>query len=242
MNKTAAIVIIGDEILSGQIEDCNSYYFSRELRALGVTLKYIAVIPDDVEEIADTIKHISEKYDLVFTSGGIGPTHDDVTIEGISKAFNIKVTRDPDLKKLITEKFDYGSVESALKMAEIPEGAELIKENGLTFPLIVFRNIFIFPGIPEYLKIKFDAIRERFREDPFYVRTIYVKQYEADIAPLLENTLKKFNNIKIGSYPKLEKDGHRIKITIESKDQGTVDLALEYIKNNISSSRILKIE
>ncbi len=242
MSKTAAIVIIGDEILSGQIDDCNSFYFTKELRELGVTVKYMAIIPDDIEEISETIRHVADKYDYVFTSGGIGPTHDDVTIEGIAKAFDVPVTRDKELENLIHEKFEDESVEAALKMSEIPKGAILIKENGLKFPLIEFRNTFIFPGIPEYLQIKFEAIKERFREEPFYLRKIHVKMFEADIAPLLEDTLKKFNRVKIGSYPTVEKDGHKIKITIESKKAGEIDKALEYIKNHIEASSILKVE
>ncbi|MEE9524650.1 MAG: molybdopterin-binding protein [Thermodesulfovibrionales bacterium] len=242
MSKTAAIVIIGDEILSGQIDDCNSFYFTKELRELGVTVKYIAIIPDDIDEISETVRHVADKYDYVFTSGGIGPTHDDVTIEGIARAFDVPVTRDKELEKLINEKFEDKSVEAALKMSEIPEGAVLIKENGLKFPLIEFKNTFIFPGIPEYLKIKFEAIKERFREEPFYLRKIHVKMFEADIAPLLKDTLKKFSSVKIGSYPTIEKDGHRIKITIESKDAEEVDKALEYIRSCISKSLILEIE
>ncbi|GBE31456.1 NMN amidohydrolase-like protein YfaY [bacterium BMS3Bbin05] len=242
MSRTAAIIIIGDEILSGKIEECNSFYFTRELWDLGVAVRHIAVIPDDVNEISETLRHVSGKYDFVFTSGGIGPTHDDVTIDGVAKAFNVNVTRDPELEKLIRERFDEDSVGSALKMSEVPEGAELIKENGLKFPLIVFRNIFIFPGIPEYLKVKFEAIKERFREEPFHVRTLYVKMFEADIAPLLENTLKRLKDIKIGSYPMVVKDGPRIKITIESKNKAETDKALNFIKENLDPSVIIKIE
>jgi molybdenum cofactor synthesis domain-containing protein len=242
MSKTAAIVIIGDEILSGQIDDCNSFYFTKELRELGVTVKYMAIIPDDIDEIAETVRHVANKYDYVFTSGGIGPTHDDVTIEGIAKAFDVPVTRDRELENLIHEKFDDKSVDAALKMSEIPEGAVLIRENGLKFPLIEFRNTFIFPGIPEYLKTKFEAIKERFREEPFYLREIHVRMFESDIAPLLEETLKKYSDVKIGSYPKIEKDGHKIKITIESKDAGEVDKALEHIRTHVDASSILQIK
>ncbi|UCG77545.1 MAG: competence/damage-inducible protein A [Nitrospirota bacterium] len=242
MSKSAAIVIIGDEILSGQIEDCNSFYFTRELRELGVVVKYMAVIPDDVDEIAKTVRSVSEKYDLVFTSGGIGPTHDDVTIDGIAKAFDVKVVRDPSLEKMILDKFEDKSAEAALKMSEIPEGATLLNENGLKFPLIEFRNVFIFPGIPEYLKTKFEAIKERFRDKPFYVRKIFVKMHESDIAPLLEETLSKYDGIKIGSYPKVEKDGYSIKITIESKDRDSSDSALEHLKAKVDGSSIIKVE
>jgi len=242
MGKTAAIVIIGDEILSGQTEDCNSFYFSRELRDLGVTVRHMEVIPDDVEEISDTIRRVSSRYDFVFTSGGIGPTHDDVTIEGIARAFGVRVVRVPELESLIREKFRDGSVDAALKMSEVPEGAELIKEKGLKFPLILFRNIFIFPGIPEYLKVKFEAVKERFREKPFHLRRIHVRKVEADIAPLLEKTLAEFPAIKIGSYPVVEPGGQRIKITIESKDREEVEKALDFIRSRLDPSSIIETE
>jgi len=242
MSKTAAIVVIGDEILSGQIEDCNSFYFTKELRELGVTVKYMAIIPDDIEEIAETVRHVAHKYDFVFTSGGIGPTHDDVTIEGIARAFAVKIETDSKLEAMIREKFTDRSVASALKMAQVPEGSRLVWENGLTFPLIEFRNVFIFPGIPEYLQTKFQAIKERFREQPFHLRKLFVRMMESDIAPLLEETLEKYSGVKIGSYPKIERDGHKIKITIESKDAGEVNKALDYIRSHVDASSILRIE
>ncbi len=242
MSKTAAIVIIGDEILSGQVEDCNSFYFSRELRDLGVRVKFMAVIPDDIDEIAETVRHVADKYEVVFTSGGIGPTHDDVTIAGIAKAFRVKVVRDPGLGALIRRNFSEESVGSALKMSQVPEGAKLINGRDLKFPLIEFRNIFVFPGIPEFLKLKFEAIKERFREDPFHVRTVHVNMQESEIAILLEDTLRQFGNVKIGSYPKIQPDGCKIKVTIESKVKEDVDNALDYLTHRIGSSAIIKIE
>lgn len=242
MSKTAAIVVIGDEILSGQIEDCNSFYFTKELRELGVTVKYMAIIPDDIEEIAETVRHVAHKYDFVFTSGGIGPTHDDVTIEGIARAFAVKIETDSKLEAMIREKFADRSVASALKMAQVPEGSRLVWENGLTFPLIEFRNVFIFPGIPEYLKTKFEAIKERFREEPFHVRKLFVHMMESDIASLLEETLKRFPAVKIGSYPTIDRTGQTVKITIESKDLDIANLALDHIKNSIDRSAIINIE
>ena len=105
MPGRAAVVIIGDEILSGSTEDINSAYLAKELRGLGVKLDHIAVIPDDVEEISRTVKELSAKYDMVFTSGGIGPTHDDVTMEGIAGAFGVGVLRDPEVEAMIKKGF-----------------------------------------------------------------------------------------------------------------------------------------
>jgi len=242
MDKTAAVVVIGDEILSGRTEDRNSAFLSRELRGLGVRLRHIAVIPDDIDEIASTLKQLSDKYDYVFTSGGIGPTHDDVTMAGVAKGFGVEVMKDPDMERIIREKFETSSTEAALKMAEIPEGAELIEVSELRLPLIVFRNIFILPGIPEYLKIKFEAIKERFRESPFHVRTLHISEMESNIAHILQEAERVFQDVKIGSYPKIGKDAARVKVTMESKEKEQADKTLEYIKRRLDPSVIIGVE
>lgn len=242
MSKTAAIVIIGNEILSGQIEDCNSIFFTKELRELGVTVKEVAIIPDNVDAIAETMGRLSARYDYIFTSGGIGPTHDDVTIEGVAKAFGVRVVQNTQLEKIVLSRYDSESAKAALKMSDIPEGAELITDNGLAFPLIVFRNIFIFPGIPKYLKIKFDAIKERFRDRPFYSRVIHLNCHEAEIAGTLEEAEKKFRPVRIGSYPIIGEETLHVKVTIEAKEKEPVENALEFIKTNIDHEKIISLE
>jgi molybdenum cofactor synthesis domain-containing protein len=242
MVKTAAIVVIGDEILSGQTEDQNSLYLSRELKGLGVRVKHIAVIPDDIDEIASSLRQLSDKHDYVFTTGGIGPTHDDVTIEGVARGFGVEVTKDPGLERAILEKFQDSSAEAAIKMAGIPRGAELIETGGLRLPIIVFRNIFIFPGIPEYLKIKFEAIKERFRERPFHMRRLHINGHESSIAHILKEAEEEFLGVKIGSYPVIGKDTARIKVTMESKERELVEAALEYIMGRLDPSMVIGVE
>jgi molybdenum cofactor synthesis domain-containing protein len=242
MNRTAAIVIIGNEILSGNTEDCNSIFLVKELRDLGVTVRHIEIISDVTDEIAETLRRLSSKYDYIFTSGGIGPTHDDVTIEGVAKAFGVRIVKAPELQEIVRERYKDESAKAAMKMSDVPEGAELITDHGLSFPLIAFRNIFIFPGIPSYLKTKFNAIKERFRECPFYSRIIHISQQEADIAAILEEAEKKCTPVMIGSYPIVGEDRPHVKVTIEAKEKEPVDDALEYIKNRIDPSRIIRVE
>src|SRR5918993_1176127 len=126
MPKTAGIILVGNEILSGKIVDANASYLCRELRALGVDVRRISVIPDEVDLIAAEVARFSADYDVVFTSGGVGPTHDDVTIEGVARAAGVRVMRHPALVTLIEAYFKGKVTEAALKMAEIPEGAELV--------------------------------------------------------------------------------------------------------------------
>jgi len=155
MPKTAGIIIIGDEILSGKIQDLNSQFMVKELRLHGIDVRRISVVPDDVHEIAKEVKEFSERFDYVFTSGGIGPTHDDVTIESIAQAFNARVISNDSIKKFLHERYGKKLTTAQLKMAEVPEGAELINDEAIRFPLIIFKNIYILPGIPEYLEKKF---------------------------------------------------------------------------------------
>src|SRR5262245_49765860 len=159
MAKTAAIVLIGNEILSGKVVDANAAYLCRELRALGVDVKRIAVIPDEIDVIAAEIAAASRGYDVVFTSGGVGPTHDDVTIEGVARAVGVPVIRHPRLVALLQDFYrDRGTelTDARLKMAEVPEGAELVEDETLRFPGVAVRNIYILPGVPEIFRQKFD--------------------------------------------------------------------------------------
>jgi molybdenum cofactor synthesis domain-containing protein len=125
MPKTAGIVLVGNEILSGKIEDANAVYLCRELRSLGVDVRRISVIPDEVDTIAAEIAAFSRGHDVVFTSGGVGPTHDDVTIEGAARALGVPVVRHPHLVALLQRYYGDRLTEAHLKMAEVPEGAEL---------------------------------------------------------------------------------------------------------------------
>src|SRR5712671_6677068 len=132
MPKTAGIVLIGNEILSGKIADANAAYLCRELRALGVDVRRISVIPDEVELIAREVATFSRDYDVVFTSGGVGPTHDDVTIEGVARAMDVKLVRHPLLVGILETLAKGRLNEARLKMAEVPEGALLVAGEQLT--------------------------------------------------------------------------------------------------------------
>jgi len=155
MVKTAGIIIIGDEILSGKIQDSNSQFMVKELRLHGIDVRRISVVPDDVDEIASEVREFSERFDYVFTSGGIGPTHDDVTIEGIAKAFNVKIVLNEFIKNFLYKRFGKHLTSEQLKIAKVPEGSELIKNGSIKFPIILLKNIYILPGIPEFLEKKF---------------------------------------------------------------------------------------
>jgi molybdenum cofactor synthesis domain-containing protein len=241
MPKTAGIILIGNEILSGKIKDENAAYLCRELRALGVDVRRIAVIPDEVALIADEVAAFTKAFDLVFTSGGVGPTHDDVTIEGVARAMAVPVIRHPELVALL-ERYYRGKVtEATLRMAEIPEGAELITGGTLRFPTILMRNVYVLPGVPEIFRQKFDAIRERFRDQPIHLKNVFVRIGEGTLAEYLNRLLESFPLLQVGSYPEFSNPEYQVKVTLESRDRGYLEQALGDFLARLPAEAVVKV-
>ena len=241
MPKTAGIILIGNEILSGKITDENAAYLCRELRTLGVDVRRIAVIPDEVGLIADEVAAFTKSFDLVFTSGGVGPTHDDVTIEGVARAMAVPVVRHPDLVALL-ERYYRGSVtEAALRMAEIPEGAELVTGGTRRFPTILMRNVYVLPGVPEIFRQKFDALRERFRDQPIHLRNVFVRIGEGMLADYLNRLLQSFPLLQLGSYPEFSNPEYQVKVTLESRDRGYLEQALGDFLARLPADAVVKV-
>lgn len=239
----AGIVVIGNEILSGKTVDSNSAFLARELRQLGVALKRVTVIPDELDVIAETVRDFHSTFDLVFTSGGVGPTHDDITIEGVARALGRRVIVHPVLESKIREYLNGRPANAAhLKMAEVPEGAELLMDDRLRFPTIKLENIYILPGIPEILQQKFLALKERFVVDPYYLKVIYTNEIESTIAVYLNETLREYPELLLGSYPKIGDAEYRVKVTLESKDRDYVERAFTHLLHVLPQGCVVKTE
>jgi molybdenum cofactor synthesis domain-containing protein len=238
--STAAILVIGDEILSGKTEELNARLLIGELRDLGVALRRILVIPDDVEEVAEAVRDLSSRVDHLFTSGGVGPTHDDVTILGIARAFDRPIVRHPELAAKIRAYFGDGADETRMRMADVPEGSTLIEAPDLRWPLLACENVYILPGVPELFQRKFAAIRERFRVAPFYTHTIYTLEDEFDIAERLREVALAFPQVAIGSYPNFTLPEYRVKLTLESKEMEAIEAAYLELLGCLDSGRITR--
>jgi molybdenum cofactor synthesis domain-containing protein len=237
---TAAILVIGDEILSGKTEDQNARLLIGELRDLGVALRRITVIPDDVEVVAHSVRELSSQFDYVFTSGGVGPTHDDVTLVGVARAFDVPLVRHPNLEARLKTYFGADADESRLRMADVPEGAELIAPEETKWPLLAVKNVFILPGVPELFRKKFLAIRERFRVAPFFARAIYTLQEEFDIAEGLRAVADAHPLVAIGSYPSFSSPDYRVKVTLESKDGAALEAASEALITILDQGKFVR--
>jgi len=242
MAKTAGILIIGNEVLSGKVEDQNSPYLVRELRALGVQVQRITTVPDDAKVIAQEVRAFADRYDFVFTTGGVGPTHDDITITAIAAAFGRGVVRHPLLEGVLRRHYGEGITSAQLRMAEIPEGSELVGEGELTFPVITLGNVYIFPGIPDAVRWKFERIRERFREAPYILRRVFLRCDEGGIADDLIATLCQFPELQLGSYPILNNPDHNVMLTLESKNAEYVEQALNSLLSRLPPQAIVRVE
>jgi FAD synthetase len=241
MPKTAGIILVGNEILSGKIEDANAAYLCRELRGLGVDVRRIAVIPDEVQLIAEEVATFSRDYDVVFTSGGVGPTHDDVTIEGVARAMMAPVVRHPLLVQLLEHYYRGKVTEAALKMAEVPQGCELVGGETVRFPTILMRNVYVLPGVPEIFRAKFDALRDRFRDQPIHLKNVYVRIGESTLADYLNRLLAEFPLLQLGSYPEFSNPEYKVKVTLESRDRGYVEQALTDLLARLPADAVVKV-
>src|SRR5213594_2832417 len=241
MPKTAGIILIGNEILSGKTVDANAAYLCRELRELGVEVRRVVVIPDEVSLIAEEVAAFSKAFDLVFTSGGVGPTHDDVTIEGVARAMGVPVVRHPALVALLERYYADKVTDAALRMAEIPEGAELVGGEPLRFPTILMRNVYILPGVPEIFRQKFEAIRERFRDEPIHLRNVFVSIGEGTLAEHLNELLTDFPLLLLGSYPEFSNPEYKVKVTLESRDPGYLDKGLAELLRRLPPVAVVKV-
>jgi molybdenum cofactor synthesis domain-containing protein len=239
---TAGILVIGNEILSGKVVDTNSPYLCRELRALGVDVERIVTIPDVTPVIADHVRVMSAAFDFVLTSGGIGPTHDDLTIEGVAAAFGRTLDDSDSILERMRRATGVEPNASQRKMAQIPAGATLLDAGDLWFPLVVVENVYIFPGIPELLRKKFESARERFRGVPFVLKRVYVRSMESEIAEDLHALLREFPELLLGSYPRIQEEAFRVLLTLESRDAGYVQRALDSLLERLPTSAVFKVE
>lgn len=225
---TAALVVIGDEILSGKVEDTNSRFLVRVLREAGVDLARMLFVADVVDEIAWAVRICLDRFDHVFTSGGIGPTHDDMTPLGVATALGVPVVRHPELEAILREHFGERLSDGHLKMADVPEGSDLLRGGHIRWPIVQPRpGLYMLPGVPQIFEAKVEALGARLEGARAICRWVFTRLDEALLAPHLEAVLEVHPRVRIGSYPILGREDYRVKVAIESRDAGAVDAAID---------------
>lgn len=240
--SSAGILIIGDEILSGKVVDTNSPYLCQELRKLGVDVEQILTISDRVDQIAEAVMKLSSSFDFVYTSGGVGPTHDDLTMSGIAHAFALPLECNKSILNRIENAQGKVANDSQMKMAMIPKGAELIEADDLWIPVVLIKNVYIFPGIPSLLKKKFESIKERFRTVPFQIKKVFIKERESQIAATLHGLLDEFPKLLVGSYPRIGEENFEVVVTLESRDVEYLRRALDSLLSQLPEKAIFRVE
>ena len=200
---TAGILIIGDEILSGRTLDTNANFIAKNLTSSGINLEEIRVIQDQKKIIIETVKLFSEKYNYVFTTGGIGPTHDDITSESVAEAFNKKYEINSEAFNILQKYYPKGEFNiSRQKMAKIPSDAELIYNSMTAAPGFKIHNVFVLPGVPKIMEqMLIDVLKKLEKGKPKKIKTINTDLYESKMAPFLNEIQNQFNECSIGSYP-----------------------------------------
>lgn len=248
---TAAILIIGDEILKGHTVDTNSAFLTRALRKLGVAVQRITVVPDVQEVISKEVALQSPQYTHLITSGGIGPTHDDVTFESVAAAFQEELHPHPELSRLVEEFFGAKDENSAnMKLAMVPRSAKLnygtdpLTGQQLRYPLVSVRNVYIFPGIPSLLERAFNGLEHLFAGSgtTFHSREVFVDTDEAEIAPVLTKLQACWGRkVALGSYPDWLSNYHRVRLVLDSNSQEEVEKARAQLLDELPKGSVVPL-
>jgi molybdenum cofactor synthesis domain-containing protein len=224
---TAAVLLIGNELLSGKVEDRNVAILARLLFGLGIMLRRVIVCPDEVPTISEDLRRLADDHDSVFTSGGVGPTHDDVTIEAVAHCFGRPVVRSQRLESLLRAYFADALTDSHLRMADVPEGADLLTVEKVEWPTVRVENVYVLPGLPEVFRAKMPILRHHLRPGVALTsRMVPVACDEGEIAPLLEDLDARYPEVAIGSYPQWGRGPVRVKITFDGPDPARVERAV----------------
>ena len=237
---TVAALIIGNEILTGKVQETNVALLARELFGRGVDLRRVVVCRDDVGVIAEDVNDLRRRHDWVVTSGGVGPTHDDVTLAAVARAFGLPLVRSRQLEEMIRGLVGDRLEEGHLRMAVVPEGAELVTSPGVTWPVVLVDNVFVMPGLPKVFRVELPAVCARIgASTPFLSRAVFTLCRETEIAPLLDRIVAEHTSVEIGSYPVTDED-YRVRLTFDGVDPDAIDRAVEALLAVIPNEKIVQ--
>ena len=218
--RTAAALVIGNELLSGKIADKNLVVLARTLRGLGVQLRRVVMTLDELDTIVAEVRALASSHDFLFTSGGVGPTHDDVTIEAVATAFGAPLVVSPAIEGLLRSYYGERVTDGHLLMARIPEGARLVTSERVPWPTVVLRNVWMFPGVPEIFAMKMPLVEAELAGDaPFRSFAVLTRLDEGQIKALLDRIVSEHPAVEIGSYPRWSDPRIKTKLTFDCRDR-----------------------
>jgi molybdenum cofactor synthesis domain-containing protein len=230
MASTAALVIVGDEILTGEVEDRNTSVLARGLWRSGIALERVVVVPDRLEAIHAGIAEQLRRVDLVIVSGGIGPTHDDCTRAAVAAALELPLARHPEAERRLREAYGARLAPADLEMADLPGGARLIPGRRLGGFGFQVERVVVFPGVPEYLEDAFETLLAEWPAGARSRAELRVSQTEGRLAPLLRSVQGAHPRVAIGSYPSWSRGGFTVRLVLRSDSSRDLELALTELR------------
>jgi molybdenum cofactor synthesis domain-containing protein len=244
-SPTAALVVVGSEILSAKVQDENGPWAARRLRELGVQLLAIHTVPDRVDDVVASVDALRRRVGWLFTSGGVGPTHDDVTVRAVACALGRPVVRSEEVADAIRamHRRHHGGAEApeaALRMADVPLGTRLLGDAG--YPTLAVENVVMLPGVPQFFRYQLDRIVALLSAPPFRLACVFLSVGEDAIAPALDEVARAHPLVEIGSYPRFDDADHRVKVTLEAKDLGLVQTALAALLAALPAGVVVRTE
>ncbi len=229
-NPTAAILVIGDEILSGRTRDANMHYLAGELATKGIDLKEARIVPDVQDAIVGALNALRARYDHVFTSGGIGPTHDDITADAVAAAFGLPLHVRDDARELLARHYDRSGLEfneARMRMARIPEGAVLIDNPISAAPGFSMENVHVMAGVPNIFQAMVASLLPRLTGGrPLLSQTLRIERGEGSVAKPLAALAAEFDDLSFGSYPFIQNGAYGTNIVVRGTDAGRLDAAM----------------
>ena len=234
---TACVIVIGNEILSGRTQDVNLAHLAKELNEAGVNLTEARVIPDVPDTIVDTVNHCRARFDYVFTTGGIGPTHDDITSECIARAFGVDYELNETAHAILKAHYIPGELnEARLRMARMPAGAELIENPISQAPGYRISNVYVMAGVPVIMQAMFDSMRHRLAGGPpMLSRTVGGTVGEGKVAGQLGDIQARFAEVDIGSYPFYRGGSYGTSLVLRSRNEAELTAATDEVRELIRS-------
>jgi molybdenum cofactor synthesis domain-containing protein len=231
--RQAAIVVVGNEVLAGDVEDHNGSWLSRELAKIGVDVGIMLTLPDDEALIAEHLRRTAGRYVPIIVTGGIGTTLDDVTRQAVARAAGVPLALREDVVAHLERSLGRALTPVQRRLAELPEGCELIPNRLGRAPGFAIGPFVVFPGVPEMLRDMFPLIAERHRQPAAQRRTLFTSRWESEIASLLEELAERAPSVGIGSYPKREGERHWVEIVLKSRDAARLEAAASWLAERL---------
>jgi len=239
---TAAVIIIGDEILSGKVRDENAPLIVARLRERGVALSRLVVVGDRVDDIADEVSRCRGRHDVVITSGGIGPTHDDVTVAAVARALGRAVVREPELEAMVRSYWGERVNDAALRLADVPAGARLIRSRDILLPLVAVENVYLLPGVPRLFVAKLPALLAELKGSVPCQASLFLRSDETSVAAILARVAAEEPGVSIGSYPRLGNVEYQVWVTVEAPGPEAVNRTVARLVELIPPGDLVRVE